>query len=971
METSPSPISLQSAFPPRNSSGRQQLHKTTNIPLENQTTDVETQKNAPHTDADRKIPDNPPKDDTNSKESRKISQDIFPQQSQLARFSAMEKSIMQEFEDVISDSLRNKCMQGPPAEIVFKEGVDVKPLHINIARPLPIHMKEEADKTLQKYIDEQIIVAVDHPTTWLSPAFWVAKADKKSVRLVSDFSHINKYIQRNTHAFAAATECIQAIPKGTAYFCSCDCLSGYFQIPLSEKASELTTFLLPNGKFKYLRCPMGLSNSSDEFLRRSDAALVNCKSFTIKLVDDLLIHAKDEKELMDRIRKVLEALRQAQITLSRKKLKISSRVKFGGMIISDAGVQPDPERIAALVKLEPPKNVKEVRGWLGAIQQLNIYHPHLALYLKSVQNLTKKGAVWDWNQDCQKAYEEVNKLIQEHLHLKFYDCSKPAILMSDASFHGYGYTLVQAAKFDTKGNPVKFDLIKAGSRTLKPVETRYSVTEIEATGLNWALGKCNYYLKGAKNTQCWVDHRPLVSLRHKNLALMTSRLSRIFEKLSDYDFELKYVKGSSHYLPDYLSRKPSSLPTKEDTVFCRAINAGSPDSTSGEGHDKSFEHLLRLAKKDKNYITIYNKILQRRLPSEEDSDEVRSFLPVWSELSISGDLLLLGDKIVIPEIGRRWILSALHAGHQGTARTLALGRVRYYWPSLSRDIRTLCQTCKHCIKYLPSQAKEPIKMTFAERPFEKLSADVFTCKGKKYLIAVDRFSSFPFCFPLTRETSEAVISKFEQLFMDLCFTPESIRTDSGTCFVGQKFQAFCKEWGISHEPSSPHFKQSNGHAESNIKKVKKLLEIHNGVYSKEFRHGLNVLRSTPNVELSTRNGFLGPSSVQLLYGRQTKLPSLPCMESCYEPISWNFASEYKKETARIRRQYYDSNARSLKELKVGQKVVVQDPINKRWIHFGEILKVQDTKRSYLVLTDFGKVWDRNRRLIRPVDISSA
>ena len=262
-------------------------------------------------------------------------------------------------------------------------------------------------------------------------------------------------------------------------------------------------------------------------------------------------------------------------------------------------------------------------------------------------------------------------------------------------------------------------------------------------------------------------------------------------------------------------------------------------------------------------------------------------------------------------------------------------------------------------------------MTFAERPFEKLSADVFTCKGKKYLIAVDRFSSFPFCFPLTRETSEAVISKFEQLFMDLCFTPESIRTDSGTCFVGQKFQAFCKEWGISHEPSSPHFKQSNGHAESNIKKVKKLLEIHNGVYSKEFRHGLNVLRSTPNVELSTRNGFLGPSSVQLLYGRQTKLPSLPCMESCYEPISWNFASEYKKETARIRRQYYDSNARSLKELKVGQKVVVQDPINKRWIHFGEILKVQDTKRSYLVLTDFGKVWDRNRRLIRPVDISSA
>ena len=117
-------------------------------------------------------------------------------------------------------------------------------------------------------------------------------------------------------------------------------------------------------------------------------------------------------------------------------------------------------------------------------------------------------------------------------------------------------------------------------------------------------------------------------------------------------------------------------------------------------------------------------------------------------------------------------------------------------------------------------------MTFASRPFEKLSADVFTCKGKKYLIAVDRFSSFPFVFPLMRETSDAVIAKFEQLFLDLCFTPESIRSDSGLCFVGQKFQAFCTEWGVSHEPSSPHYKQSNGHAEANIKKVKKLLEIH-------------------------------------------------------------------------------------------------------------------------------------------------
>ena len=190
-----------------------------------------------------------------------------------------------------------------------------------------------------------------------------------------------------------------------------------------------------------------------------------------------------------------------------------------------------------------------------------------------------------------------------------------------------------------------------------------------------------------------------------------------------------------------------------------------------------------------------------------------------------------------------------------------------------------------------------------------------------------------------------------------------------TCFIGHKFQKFCDDWGIHHEPSSPHFKQSNGHAESNVKKLKKLLEIHKGKFTDEFRKGLNVLRSTPLINLSTKQGREGPSPVQLLYGRQNRLPNLPSMPSCYEPIDWHSASEYKKETARIRKRYYDQNARNLSQLKVNQRVVVQCPKTKRWSAYGQILKVQDTMRSYLVQLEDGSILDRNRRLIRPVDIS--
>ena len=154
---------------------------------------------------------------------------------------------------------------------------------------------------------------------------------------------------------------------------------------------------------------------------------------------------------------------------------------------------------------------------------------------------------------------------------------------------------------------------------------------------------------------------------------MTTRLQRIFEKLNDFEFELKYVKGASHFLPDYLSRKPTDIPDKNDTVFCRVIDSYSPQPPEHDlegGYDKPFKFLMELANKDTNYKIMHNKLALRELPSKGDSPEIQSFLPVWNNLSVSGNLILYDDKIIIPENGRQWILKELHSGHQGTIKTL-------------------------------------------------------------------------------------------------------------------------------------------------------------------------------------------------------------------------------------------------------------------------------------------------------------
>ena len=95
------------------------------------------------------------------------------------------------------------------------------------------------------------------------------------------------------------------IEAGSKWFAAMDAVHGYFQVELDYESSLLTTFLLPQGRFRYLVAPMGLNASSDEWCRRSDEAIRGIPGCQ-KIVDDILIAAKTKEELFERIRLVLE-----------------------------------------------------------------------------------------------------------------------------------------------------------------------------------------------------------------------------------------------------------------------------------------------------------------------------------------------------------------------------------------------------------------------------------------------------------------------------------------------------------------------------------------------------------------------------------------------------------------------------------------------------------------------------------------
>ena len=248
-------------------------------------------------------------------------------------------SLRRKYNDVFSNHLKPEPMAGPPMRIHLKAGA--KASRVLTARQYPIHWAKAANEAVEKLLETVLVEEAD-PTDWISPGFFVLKGDpleKKAMkdgltvvtvddlRLVVDYTALNKWVERPIHPFPSAQEIIDRIPAGSRFFAVMDLTKGYHQVLLDEESSKLTTFLLPSGRYRFTRAPMGLNSSSDEFCRRSDEVIRGIPHAQ-KIVDDILMYGATEMDLHRTIREVLERCRELKITISDKKFIVDRQVKF-------------------------------------------------------------------------------------------------------------------------------------------------------------------------------------------------------------------------------------------------------------------------------------------------------------------------------------------------------------------------------------------------------------------------------------------------------------------------------------------------------------------------------------------------------------------------------------------------------------------------------------------------------------------
>ena len=404
--------------------------------------------------------------------------------------------------------------------------------------------KELLDKEVQYMLKNDIIE--ESQSNWSSPCILVPKHDG-GFRFCTDFRKVNDKTKSDSFPIPRIADCIDQI--GNAKFVSTfDMLKGYWQVPLTQRAREISAFVTPSGLYQYKVMPFGMKNAPATFQRMVNKLVRNidgCEGY----IDDVVIFSDNWSDHICQIERFFQIMREAKLTINLMKSEFGkATVKYLGHIVGQGQVSPLDAKIQTIVKYPIPTSRKELARFLGMAGYYRNFCLNFSEIAAPLTNLLSKKVKFVWTDDCQMAFDKVKLLLQKSPVLKSPDYEKPFKLIIDSSDIGTGSVLVQEAS-DGLDHPVSYF-----SKKFLKYQKNYSVVEKETLSLVLALEHFDVYLGSTPfKIKVYTDHNPLTFL--KTMKNKNQRLVRWSLALQEYNLEIQHIiPGSENVVADALSR---------------------------------------------------------------------------------------------------------------------------------------------------------------------------------------------------------------------------------------------------------------------------------------------------------------------------------------------------------------------------------------------------------------------------------
>ena len=423
-----------------------------------------------------------------------------------------------------------------------------------------------------------------------------------------------------------------------------DAKSGFWQIKLDEESSKLPTFNTPIGRFRWLRMPFGVCSASEEFQRRLNITFENLKGTAVIADDSLVFGEGDDIEAArndhdQNLRNALQRARERNLKMNKEKAKLRlTEFPYIGHLLTSDGNKPDPKKMEAIQNMPQPINVPSVKGFIRMVNYPSKFLPNISTITEPLRQLEAKDVEWHWDENHQKAFEEMKKLITCHPVLRYHDVAKEVTLQCDALQSGVGAALLQ------EGQPVAFT-----SRALTSTERNYAQMEKELLAIVHACDRFDQYVFG-RDTAVKTDHKPLEVILKNPLLAAPKRLQRMMMQLQKYNLKVVYKRGSELYIADTLSRAYLSSPSQvgeEEKEFIRAVE----NVKMTKYLSISPERLGELQEKTRDDVTLEDlkKNFESGWPNQRNRvlPRTRAYYNFRDELSVQDGIIFKGERVVV------------------------------------------------------------------------------------------------------------------------------------------------------------------------------------------------------------------------------------------------------------------------------------------------------------------------------------
>ncbi|CAN1768730.1 Retrovirus-related Pol polyprotein from transposon 17.6 [Linum perenne] len=444
--------------------------------------------------------------------------------------------VAREFADVFEE------LPGAPIEREVEFNIELvpgtAPISIPPYRMAPAELNELKEQ-LQELLDKGFIRPSVSP--WGAPVLFVKKKDG-SMRMCIDYRRLNKATIKNRYPLPRIDDLFDQL-QGAEVFSKIDLRSGYHQLKVEEGSVPMTAFRTRYGHYEFLVMPFGLTNAPAAFM-----ALINkvfheyLDKFVIVFIDDILIYSKTREEHEEYLRIVFHRLREQQLFAKFSKCTFwLEEVLFLGHVVSKRGVEVDPKKIEAVVNWSPPKDVSQLRSFLGLAGYYRRFVEGFSTIASPLHKLLRKESKYEWSEECQRSFEELKKKLTSAPVLTLPVEGGEYVVFSDASLQGLGCVLMQNGK-----------VVAYASRQLRVHEVNYPTHDLELAAVVFALKLWRHYLYG-ETFKIMTDHKSLKHLMDQKE--LNGRQRRWMELLKDYDCTIDYHPGKANVVADALNRR--------------------------------------------------------------------------------------------------------------------------------------------------------------------------------------------------------------------------------------------------------------------------------------------------------------------------------------------------------------------------------------------------------------------------------